>query len=324
MNALTITLNPAIDATYVVEGYRHGGANRVLRRHAMPGGKGNNVARVLAILGEEVVATGFAGGVNGFQVVEGLQHAGIETYFTQLERGETRTCHTILETDTGIATEVLERGPTLTRDDRDRFLRSIPDPLRWAHVAIVSGSAPPGATPGFLARLARSLRRRHSWTDRKEPRPLVVDSSGVALHALLAGKPDVLKPNEDEILQLMGTTATLPRQVRFLQDDLIPSRLAPGARVILSQGSEGAVLVTQDSVLRARPPKINVVNTVGCGDALLAGFVRAWLGGADDRDALRDGVATGTAAALEEVAGFVQPRSVKRLKSQVEVSSGMS
>jgi len=323
MAFLTVTLNAAIDATYVVEGFAHGGHNRVIRRHAMPGGKGNNVARVLTDLGEDVVATGFVGGAAGRRIEDGLREAGVDPHFTWLASGESRTCHTILEHDTGVATEILEPGPKVAKADRDGFLRVLPDYLRRSEVVVISGSAPPGATPGFLARLAKSVRRRHSWTDRKDPRPLALDASGPALQALLDARPDILKPNEDEIRQLMGRAARLHEQIAFVRDDLIGSRLPDDAKVILSRGREGAILVTESGAWRAKPPEVQVVNTVGCGDALLAGFISAWHAGASDADALRSGVASGTAAALQEVAGKVRPRDMASIRTRVEVTEVM-
>jgi tagatose 6-phosphate kinase len=309
---LTVTLNAAVDATYVVEGYRHGDANRVLRKHAMPGGKGNNVARVLAGMGEIVTATGFLGGDTGCFIDAGLRRAGIATRFGWLTSGESRTCHTILEVDTGMATEILEAGPALTDGDMDALFGALPDLVAWADVVVVSGSAPPGATPAFLEGFARIARK---GADR-----FVVDASGAALAGLLDGGPDVLKPNEAEIRQLMGRDATLEEQIASVRHDLIGSRLGPDARVILSRGADGAILVTAGATLHARPPAVSAVNTVGCGDALLAGFVSAWAAGASDAHALRTGVAAGTAAALREVAGEVDRNDLARLRPLVEVT----
>ena len=151
-------------------------------------------------------------------------------------------------------------------------------------------------------------------------RRFAVDSSGATLQALLTGKPDVLKPNEDEIRHLMGRSAPLEEQIAFIRSDLLGERLGPDAKVILSRGGEGAILVTKCAVLRAAPPEIRPVNTVGCGDAMLAGFIAAWVAGASDADALRSGVAAGTAAALEEVAGQVDRDEVARLREMVEVA----
>ena len=308
---LTITLNAAVDATYVVEGYRHGDANRVLRKHAMPGGKGNNVARVLAGMGEIVTATGFLGGETGCFIDAGLKRSGIATRFGWLADGESRTCHTILEADTGVATEILEAGPTLTGGDMEAMLEALPDLVAWADVAVVSGSAPPGATPAFLEGVARIARK---GADR-----FVVDASGATLTGLLTGRPDVLKPNEAEIRQLMGRTAPLEEQIAFARNGLIGSRLGPDAKVILSRGADGAILITAEATLRARPPAVQAVNTVGGGDALLAGFVSAWASGASDAQALRSGVAAGSAAALREVAGVVDMNDLARLRPLVEV-----
>jgi tagatose 6-phosphate kinase len=311
MRCLTITLNAAIDATYVVSRLEHGGANRVIRKHAMPGGKGNNVARVLAGIGETVVATGFLGGQTGTFIERGLRAAGVDPRFTWLEDGESRRCHTILDQDTGVATEILEAGPCITQRDAEAFLNHLPDLVAGTDAVVISGSAPTGATPAFLARVAAIVREGSTR--------MVIDSSGPTLESLLPGRPDLLKPNAAEMALLMGQSAPLQEQVAFVQRKLIPIRMAPGGRVLLSRGADGALLVTGSAAWLARAPAVEVVNTVGYGDALLAGFVAAWQAGTDDAVALRDAVATGTAAALQEVAGVVDASDVERLRSGVEV-----
>ncbi len=311
MNCLTITLNAAVDATYVVEQFAPGGTNRVVRKHEMPGGKGNNVARILAARGHAVVATGFLGGQHGEFIERGLRQAGIETRFTWLNPGESRTCHTILQRNTGEATEILEVGPELDDDDRERFLASLPPLVDSVDVAVISGSAPVGAGPKFLERLAEVVR---VGTSR-----MVVDSSGESLVSLLSGRPDLIKPNEGETRALAGHADSLERQIAFARSSLIARKMAPQARVLMSLGKRGAVLVSEAGVLRARAPEVCVVNTVGCGDALLAGFLDGWLRGLDSVESLREAVVTGTAAALQEVAGVVATSDVERLRPDVEV-----
>ena len=159
MTCLTITLNAAIDATYVVERFAHGGLNRVIRKHTRPGGKGNNVARIVAAMGHPVTATGFLGGDTGLAIEAGLRQAGVATCFRRLVAGESRTCHTILEQDTGAATEILETGPNLTGEDMKGMISTLPDLLDHAEIVVISGSAPAGATAVFLSQLARTVRR---------------------------------------------------------------------------------------------------------------------------------------------------------------------
>jgi 1-phosphofructokinase family hexose kinase len=311
MKVLTITLNAAIDATYVVARFEPGGANRVIRKHTMPGGKGNNVARVLAACGHEVVATGFLGGESGTFIEQGLQDAGIETRFTWLDKEESRTCHTVLDRERGEATEILEAGPEVSGDDCERLLEAVAGLIESAPVVVISGSAPIGATPEFLERLANLVRTGSSR--------MVVDSSGRSLEALLAGRPDLIAPNEAEIRALMGRPGSLAEQVDFARDDLIGRRMAPGGRVMISRGRAGALLVSNASVLEAVAPVVTVVNTVGCGDALLAGILDGWAHRLDDQDWLRQAVAFGTAAALQEVAGVVEMRDVEALRPDIDV-----
>jgi 1-phosphofructokinase family hexose kinase len=312
MRCLTITLNAAIDATYAIDRLVPGDAHRVRRAWHLAGGKGNNVARILAARGHQVTATGFLGGPTGAAIETGLRERGVTPAFTRLERGASRTCHTILDTATGEATEILEAGPEVTAGDASRFLATLPELVAGTDAVVISGSAPGGLDAPFFAKLASIVR---AGTHR-----MAVDSSGGALVALLGGHPDLVKPNAAELAELMGGETSLADQVAFARDDLIASRLAPGGSVLISRGSEGAVLAFGDEVIGARPPDMQPVNTVGCGDALLAGYMDAWLAGTDPCAALRQAVSFGTAAALQPVAGIVDPRDIERLRDQVLIT----
>lgn len=313
MRALTITLNAAIDATYVLDRLVPGDANRARRTYRMAGGKGNNVARVLAARGHAVTATGFLGGASGAFIERGLAEAGVTPAFAWLDARESRTCHAILEEATGKVTEVLEAGPAVSTEDGERFLEHLATLLPEADVVVISGSAPAGLDATFLERMARIVRE---GSDR-----MVVDSSGAALRALLPGRPDVIKPNAAELAALMGREASLAEQIAFARGHLIGERLASGGYVLISRGDEGAVLVFGDGALGARPPAIRPVNTVGCGDALLAGYVEAWLAGEPPGTSLAQAVAFGAAAALQPVAGVVDERDVERMRAGVRVSN---
>lgn len=311
MKCLTITLNAAVDATYIVERFAPGGVNRVVRKHQMPGGKGNNVARILSARGHAVIATGFLGLARGGFIERGLQEAGIESRFVWLGHGESRTCHTVLERDTGRATEVLEAGPEIDDDDCERFLEQLPRLVDSVDAVVISGSAPIGAGPDFLEHLAAVVRAGSSR--------MAVDSSGESLVSLLSGRPDLIKPNDDEMRSLMGHADSLERKIAFAQSSLIARQMAPQARVLMSLGKAGALLISESQVLRSRAPAVHVVNTVGCGDALLAGFLDGWLCGLDSAESLREAIVSGTAAALQEVAGVVAMSDVQRLRPDVDV-----
>jgi tagatose 6-phosphate kinase len=312
MRCLTITLNPTVDTTYWLDDLVVGGTNRVRRMRQVAAGKGVNVARVMRCLGRDVVATGFLGGDNGRFIDGALRAEDVVTRFEWLEQGSSRNCHTMVDARTTSSTEVLEGGPGLTERDRRRFLHRLETLLPGVEAVVIAGSVPEGSTLDFLQEIVR-LVRSHAHR-------LFVDASGPALRDLLACRPDLIKPNAHEMEMLMGWRAPLTDQVAFARDELIGTLMPDDGQVLLTLGKDGALLISRDHVLRARNPEIDAVNTVGCGDALMAGFVDSWLEGQGDVNALRNAVACGSAAALREVAGEIDVDDRDRLLGQVELS----
>lgn len=312
MRVVTITLNPAIDTTYVVDRLEPGGAVRPVRQYDMPGGKGNNVARILARFGHDVIATGFVGGPGGDAITAGLRDAGVEPAFARLDGRESRTCIAILERSTGVVTEILEAGPSVDTADYDHLLARLRDILPGADAVVISGSAPAGSARADLARVAAAV-REHSAR-------MLVDSSGTTLDALLEGRPDVIKPNEHEMDTLIGHPATFAERVRYARESLLAERMAPGGAVLMTLGADGGALVQAHEALTARIPHAPPVNTVGCGDAALAGFVDASLAGQPPTDALRRAMAFGVAAARHPVAGVVDPPDIAGIERTIEIA----
>lgn len=311
MRCLTVTLNPALDTTTWLPRMSVGGTNRARRVRHAAAGKGVNVARVLHTLGHDVVATGFLGGATGASIRSALDVETVPSRFVDLAFGESRRCHTIIDDGAGTVTEVLEPGPLVTESDRDRLIRELADLAPGCDAVVLGGSISEGVTPGFVAELM-SLLRAHA-------RRLYVDSSGDALGAFLACGPDVIKPNEHEMAALMGGPASRDAQVAFIQRQVLGRVMPADGQVLLTLGRQGAMLVSREGVLAATAPALRPVNTVGCGDALLAGFVSSWLAGHDDAAALRHAVACGSAAALCEVAGEVSLQDRDRFMPLVAI-----
>ena len=311
MRCLTVTCNAAIDMTYLLDRLVPGAINRVGRKAAAPGGKGNNVARVLARLGHAVVATGFVGGHAGRWIEERLAALGVEPAFVPVA-GESRVCLTVVEEATGTISEIREPGAAVTAEDAERLLDRVVRLGREVDAVVVSGSLTPGLPPGFYARLLGALRT--------SPAYVAFDSSGEAFRRGLRGRPDLIKPNRAELAELLGRPAVMPEAIAFARRALIGPVLAGDAAVLLTLGGEGAALIRRDRAYRAAAPAVAVVNTVGCGDALLAGFLDARSRAADDRDALGHAVAVGAAAALQEAVGVVSLEDVARLSRDVRVS----
>lgn len=266
MRFLTVTLNAAVDLTYLLPSVRLGGVNRVPRVLATPGGKGNNVARLLARLGHRVTATGFIGGHAGRFIAEGVAAAGVRSAFATLA-GESRRCLTLVEAPSGRVTELLEPGLAATPVDGERFLQRAAALAAEADWAIISGSLPPGLAPGYYAKLLATLRRPGLR--------LVLDTSGEPLRLGAYAGPDLIKPNESEMEALTGRPCLPAEAVRFAQAELLGNAMPADGAVLLSLGARGAVLIRAGHALAAAAPEVAVVNPVGAGDALLAGFVHA-------------------------------------------------
>ena len=314
MRFLTITCNPAIDTTYLIDRLEPGAINRVERVLPAAGGKGNNVARVLARLGHRPVATGFMGGYTGRFIEEGLRAAGVEPSFVAID-GDSRICLTVVEQETGRTTEIREPGSAVADADVDRLLTHVADLAAETDIAVISGSLPPGAPADLYARLIGVLKAAGVV--------VALDSSGEPLRLGATASPDLIKPNREELFDLLpaaaGTSLTdlaHPRLIGLLVPD--------DGTVLWSQGADGAVLLRRSQSFRAAPPRVQTVNTVGAGDALLAGFLHARVLGLTDRDALAFAVASGTASALAESVGAVEPDAIDHLFRRIFVSDGVS
>ncbi|CAA9529922.1 MAG: 1-phosphofructokinase [uncultured Thermomicrobiales bacterium] len=312
MRCLAVTCNAAIDTTYVLDRFAPGEIHRVARVASSPGGKGNNVARVLATLGHTVTATGFAGGHAGRFIAEGLARAGVEPDFVAVE-GESRVCLTLVETATGVVSEIREPGVRVAAADADRLLDRVAALARNAGAVVVSGSLAPGLPDDFYARLLTAARAAGAF--------VALDTSGQALRRGISGRPDLIAPNRNELAGLLDRAVDtgVDDLITAASADLIGPVLAEDALVLLSLGPAGAVLIGHRGAFRAEAPAVDVVNTVGCGDALLAGFLDARARGAVDTGALADAVAVGTAAALRAEIGAVSLADVARLRPGVRV-----
>ncbi len=311
MRFLTVTSNPALDTTYLLDRLTPGEINRVSRVLPQPGGKGNNVARILAALGHSPVATGFAGGHTGHRLEDALRAQGVQPDFVPIP-AETRVCLTLVEAETGRITEIREPGAPVDPDAAARLLDHVIRLAADADVVVLSGSLPPSLPPDFCAHLIAAVRDLGVF--------VAFDSSGEPLRHGLTGQPNLIKPNRDELIGLIGPFTDDAAAITAVQTRLIGPILAPNAAVLLSLGPRGALLIHHNHALRAVPPPITPKNTVGCGDALLAGFLDARARGVDDPESLGHAVAVGTAAALQESVGVVNATDIPRIRNGTCIS----
>ncbi|MGT2896696.1 tagatose-6-phosphate kinase [Streptococcus entericus] len=305
---LTITMNPSVDVAYPLERLVLDKVNRVPNARKTAGGKGLNVTRVLAEVGDQVLASGCLGGRLGDYIEDNLPE-NVESAFFRIA-GETRNCVAILHDD-GQQTEILEAGPTLSEQEAQDFLRHFEQLLDKTAVVVLSGSLPAGLPTDYYVRLVNLAQQAG--------RPVVLDCSGASLEAVLRSehKPTVIKPNNDELSDLLGfeVTKDIDQLKTVLQDDLF----AGIEWIVVSLGAGGAFAKHGDKFYRVTIPKIDVVNPVGSGDSTVAGIASAIFHQESDQDLLKKANVLGMLNAQEEMTGHVNMANYDKLYQQLKV-----
>ena len=304
---LTVTMNPSIDISYPLETLHLDTVNRVDKVSKTAGGKGLNVTRVLAEIGDPVSATGLIGGSTGQFILDHLdQEIGKEFFEIQ---GETRNCIAILHE--GQQTEILEKGPSVSEEEGQAFLDHYEALLPDVAVVAISGSLPAGLPLDYYSQLVERAK--------KAGKPVVLDCSGASLEKALAApiKPTVIKPNNEELSQLLGYEVT--KDLDQLKE-VLQSNLFKGIDwVIVSLGADGAFAKHGDVFYKVDIPKIEVVNPVGSGDSTVAGIVSALYHQEDDQALLTKANVLGMLNAQEATTGHINIHRYDDLYQQINV-----
>ncbi|MEU1461183.1 1-phosphofructokinase family hexose kinase [Streptomyces sp. NPDC005727] len=301
---LTVTLNTALDITYRVRSLRPHTSHRVSQVLERPGGKGVNVARVLAALGHEVTATGFAGGATGRVLREHLADTPRVTDALVPIGGATRRTVAVVDERTGDTTQLNEPGPQIAPAEWAAFQDRYAELLGRATAVALSGSLPPGVPVGAYAGLIRAA-RAHGV-------PVLLDAGGEPLRRGVAARPDIIKPNAEELAELTGSH----EPVRATQD----ARRRGAHAVVASLGPEGLLAATPEGRWRALPPTRIHGNPTGAGDSAVAGLLSGLVQRLPWPDRLSRAVALSAATVLAPVAGEFDRGSYEELRRRVSVT----
>ncbi len=305
---LTVTLNAAIDKRYVVEDYQEGQVNRVKECSYVPGGKGLNVSKPASIYGAEVVTTGFVGGHAGNYIEDSLKPFGIKSEFYHVE-AESRSCINIWDEVKHVQTEFLEPGFTLTEKDFDGFEQKFRTLVKDAKIVAMSGSVPKGLDGTAYQRLVRIVK--------EAGKPVILDTSGQLLEMGIQAAPTLIKPNIDEIRMLTGKTCDDINDIIEAAKEIHRN----GVEIVaVSLGADGSLVVGEEGTFRAEVPKIDAVNTVGCGDAMIAGFAIGMEEGLSIPEMLRKASAVSAAAAMREETGFFCMEDMENLLPEIKIT----
>ncbi len=282
----TVTFNPSLDYIVAVDDFKLGLTNRTNSELLLPGGKGINVSTVLMNLGIESTALGFVAGFTGEEVVRRLEKMGVKNGFIRIDEGFTRIN---LKLKTIDGTEINGMGPEIS-EEKIQMLMDKLDTLGEGDVLFLSGSIPASMPDDAYQKIMEMIDGRNVQ--------VAVDATKELLMNVLPYHPFLIKPNNHELGEIFGaelkTREAVVPYAKKLQDE--------GAQnVLVSMAGEGAVLVSADGKVYDTPaPKGTLVNGVGAGDSMVAGFMAGYMEKRDYLYAFHMGVAAGSASAFSE------------------------
>ncbi len=297
----TVTLNPSIDFIVRLDMLTLGSVNRMDSDDKFTGGKGINVSRILKRLDIDNVATGFVGGFTGNFVKDGLSTEGIKTNFVEVSE-DTRINVKIKAAE---ETEINGAGPTISADKLEE-LEAILASLTNQDTVVFAGSAPKSLGNQVYNTLIPIAKQAGA--------EVVCDFEGQTLLDSLAYQPLLVKPNNHELGDIFGIKLETLEDIEKYAREV----LAKGAKnVIISMAGDGALLVTPEAAYFAKPIKGHVKNSVGAGDSMVAGFTGEYVKSGDPLEALKWGVACGTATTFSD--DLATAEFIKEIYQKVEV-----
>lgn len=298
----TVTLNPSIDYIVEVDHFQLDQLNRIDRESKFPGGKGINVSRVLNTIGIKSKAFGFIGGFTGGFIQDTLNSEGVQTDFVKV-KGDSRIN---IKLKTGEETELNGQGPALTKENIQELNDKL-EVLQEGDILVLAGSIPSSLPNTYYSELTKK------FTDRGIN--VVVDAGGKILAEVLKERPFFVKPNHHELSELFGKEITTVEEVIPYGRKVVEM----GAQnVIVSMAGNGALLFTNSEVYTATIPKGNVLNSVGAGDSLVAGFIGTYSKERDFVKAFQTAIATGSATAFSQ--DLATQEKINSLIDQVKIT----
>lgn len=282
----TVTFNPSLDYIVSVDNFKMGIVNRTTKELMYPGGKGINVSMVLSNLGIKNTAFGFSAGFTGEEIIRKVREKGIEAEFISVKEGNSRINVKLRSNE---ETEINGKGPKITEENIEELYAKL-DSLKKGDVLVLAGSIPDVMPKSIYMDIMNHLQEKNLM--------VVVDATKELLLNVLPFHPFLIKPNNHELGEIFGVEISTKDQVVEYAKKLQEK----GAKnVLVSMAGEGAVLVTEDGMeYRAEAPKGKVINSVGAGDSMVAGFLYGYLKNKDYKEAFAYGVCTGSASAFSE------------------------
>ena len=254
----TVTLNPAVDKTITISKLNVGGVNRVEEVRQNAGGKGINVSKTISMLGGSTIAMGILGGETGSFIESALNQMGIKHDFCKVN-APTRTNIKIVDRAAQISTDINERGASMDADTFRTVFENLKRQAKAGDTVVFAGSVPPGTRADLLKDWTLELKKLGIQ--------VFMDTSGEPLRQGIEAAPALIKPNKDELEELVGCELRTESDLISAAKNLIARGIA---WVVVSLGSDGALFVSEDRTLRGYGLKVPVFSAVGAGDSMVA------------------------------------------------------
>lgn len=307
----TVTLNPGLDRVLWTKELNEGIPNRATDDKILIGGKGIGVSRALANLGIKSTAFGFVGGFAGDMLNKHLEEEmNIQVYFTKI-RGETRINVTIYIHSSEKYIQINTSGPKISSRECDDLLHKVKC-ISNPEFITVGGSLPQGLEPEIYRKIMKIAKEKDA--------KVILDIDGHSLKTCIDAKPNIIKPNINELSDFMGyKLKSMDKAIKAAR-----SIHEYGIDIVLvSMGAKGMLMIANGEEYLAEPPKIMVKNVLGAGDSSIAGFIYGMVNGGDMKEALIYAVAAGTAATLSNGEILCPIEDFRKLIPQVKISSIM-
>lgn len=280
----TVTFNPSLDYIIEADNFILGKVNRAAKEYIFPGGKGINVSIVLKNLGIDNIALGFIAGFTGKKIESGVKSHGCKTDFIQISDGISRINVKIKSEE---ESEINGRGPDIMVEHLEQLNKKL-DELRENDILVLAGSIPAALPEDIYEKILKRLEHKKV--------KVVVDATKDLLMNVLKYHPFLIKPNNHELGEMFGVTLRTKDEIINYAKKL---KNLGASNVLVSMAGEGAILVSCDgSVYESAAPKGRVINSVGAGDSMVAGFIAGYLKNKNMKEAFLMGIAAGSASAF--------------------------
>ena len=303
----TVTLNPALDRTITVKKLFEDDTTRVLSEKLYAGGKGIDVSRVIRELGGQSVALGLVGGYDGLHLEGLLINAGVMTDFTRIS-AETRTNIILKEEETKNQFVISASGPPISPTEIGELYHNVLQ-LQSVDYLVLSGSLPKGVTPNVYGQLILAGIKKEAF--------IVLDTDGKALKESINYGPTLIKPNRHELSRLAGKDLSSEKDILNACEKVHGLGIE---YILVSRGKEGLILSTRENKIKAFAPPVEVDSTVGAGDSVVAGFVKAHSQGEELTECVRLACAAGTATAKTPGTELCHAHEVKKVLKMIEIT----